>query len=670
MSDRFNFGGSVNYINSGGDRVNADAFNVRLIYWAPRVDVTDYEFENGTMKGYRNDGLLGNNPIYGAKTNKFIDDVDRYIGTMNFNYSPWEWFDVTYRIGLDQYTDFRVHQAPAPRGLEEENIFEDNELGFVNETRIRKRDITSTINARLNFDLTDRIDADLMLGNDVFDQSYDRVTTNGDELDIWNLYSLNNAKDISTNSYVEKYRLIGLYGELSMSYDNALYLTLTGRNDWSSALPMENNSFFYPSVNLGYVFSETYDLPSFISYGKFRASYAEIGKDTRPYRTNVVYGSAPDFPIDGVSGWTRDAQKGDRELKPERTTTLEFGADLRFLENRFGLDLTWYKQNSKDQIIPVPASLATGFGTFILNAGEIENKGVELRLNANPLRTQDFNWDVTLQYTNNNNEVIAIKEGIDQIFLGAHFGYAGSTASNILIPGQAYGNIFGTSYARYYSDPGDEPEYFIDESRSLLIGENGFPVIESDPKILGNSTPDWFGSLQSDFSWKQFGLSFLFDTRQGVQKYNQMDNFMAAFGIAPYTLNRDETVVFDGVTVNGEPNTTEVFLGQGVGPDGEDYGAGYYRNYYRAATENFVEDADWIRLRNLSLSYSLPTKWLTDVFISNAKITLSGYNLWLDTDYSGWDPEGNRGNGNGDVGFGGFTYPNTRSYTVKLNVSF
>lgn len=668
-SDRFSFGGGINYINSGGDRVFADRFNERLVYWAPNKDVTDYIFENGTMKGYRNDGALGNNPIYGEYSNKWIDDVDRYLGNLNFSYRPFDFLQLNYLIGIDQYTDFRSNFAPAPRGLAQENVFENNGLGFVNETQIRSRQVTSNINAILNFNPSEDFDVQVLLGYDIFDSSYDRITTNGSELDIFDLYSLNNAANITTSSYRSNYRLLGLYGDLSLAYRNAVYLSITGRNDWSSALPKANRSFFYPSVSLGVILSELTDLPSVFSYAKLRASYAAIGKDTDPYRTNVVYASASGFPIDGTTGWTRANERGAPDLVPERTTTFEVGADLRFVDNRFGLDLTYYNATSSDQIIPVPVSSATGFTSFILNAGSIENKGIEAVLNLRPISTNDLSWDVNLNYTRNRNKVIEIREGIEEIFLSSSFGYASSSASIRLIEGQPYGNIYGRSYARYNPN-GSEDDLFIDESAPLLIGEDGFPVIETDQKVLGNTQPDWFGAITNTFRWKDLSFSFMFDTRQGVQKYNQMGNFFAAFGIAPYTTNRNETIVFDGVLADGTPNTKAVWLGQGVGPDGEDYGAGYYRNRYRGSTENFVEEADWIRLRNVSLTYQLPASLLENNFIQRAAITLTGNNLWLDTPYSGFDPEGNRGNRNIDDGFGGFTYPGVRSFFVTLNVTF
>ena len=668
-NEKFSFGGGMNYIRSGGNRVNADRFSTRLTYWAPQYDVNDYIREDGSMIGYQADRTAGNNPIYGEATNKFIDDVDRYIGNLRFSYSPLPSLSFNYTLGLDQYSDFRQNygQGSVYPGAPnfEDNLSNGN--GFVSETRMRSRDLTSNINGVFTQDIGSALNVRFLAGFDVFDSSYDRVTTTGYDLDIYNLFSLNNAADIRTDSYVRQRRLLGLYGDLSFSYLNSIYLTLTGRNDWSSTLPVENRSFFYPSVSLGVVLDDLVELPELISFAKLRASFAGIGKDTDPYRTGVVYGNPAGFPIEGVTGWSRGSQQGASDLKPERTNTFEVGTNLRFLQNRLSVDFTYYDAKSIDQIIPVPTSLTTGYSSFILNAGSMRNRGVELMLKGSPIATDDLLWDITLNYTRNRNEVLEIYEGIEDIFIGDHFGYAGSSASIRLIEGQPYGNIYGRSYARYGASDDD---LFIDYSQPLLIGDDGFPVIETTQKILGNTQPDWFGSIINSIDYKGFGLSFQFDTRQGVQKYNQMGNFLAAFGVAPYTLNRNETIVFEGVTADGEPNTKAVYLGQGTGPDGESYGAGYYRNTYRGSTENFVEDADWFRLRNVSISYSLPAALLDRVFIDNATLRITGNNLYLKTPYSGFDPEGNRGNGNSDDGFGGFTYPGVRSVFFTLNLGF
>lgn len=677
LTDKFSIIGSANFINSGGDRVDASAFNTRLVYWAPQADVTDFEYTEGplagTMKPYRLDARTGNNPIYGNKTNVFTDNVNRLIGNVGFNYSPIEGLDLTYRFGMDRYNDSRKFSAPGPRGIEGEANYENNGQGFLEETRINSQDITSNFVATYQKELNENFDLTLRGGVDVFERSYDRVSTRGDQFEVWDFIHLSNAAVITTDQFISKRRLVGLYGEAGISYKDLLFFTVTNRNDWSSTLPAENNSFSYPSFSLGYVFTDMIpNKPNWMDFGKLRASYAQIGKDAiGPYLTSDVYrATASGFPIGDVTGWTRPSNKADLNLLNERTTDIELGLEFKLLKNRVGLDLAWYKSNARDQILGVPISAASGFNSFTTNAGEIQNSGLELLANVGIVQSRDFNWVTTVNFSNNRNEVVSIREGIDNIFLGSDFGYAGSTASMFLYPGFSYGNILGTTYKRYYENPADEDPLILDADRPIVIGENGFPVRETSPKIIGNSIPRWMMNIGNELSYKGFTLGFNFDFRQGFQKFNSLDNFFAAFGIAEYTLDRNDTKVFEGVTANGEPNTKEVWLGQGVGPDGENYGAGFYRNVYRGVTENFVEDAHWVRLQNLRLTYDIPSTVVEKLALTRASISLTGTNLWLSTPYSGFDPEVSVSTGNDDGFAGRGAYPGLRSYAATLRLSF
>ena len=668
ISPKLRFNPSFYFINSGGYRVNADRYNEQLSYWSPRWDVRDYIKEDGTMKSYGND-----NPIYGTYSNRFKDNVNRVIGTGALTFSPLKWLDLDYKLGLDYYADFRRHTGPGRKGLVGEIPFGDNGLGFVDEYRISNRILNSNLMASFKKDWSSDFNTVLRLGNDVRDRKYSRLTSNGSELDVPDLLTLNNAKVRTTSQYEERYRIVSAYGDLALAYKNFLFLNITGRNDWSSALTAPNNSFFYPSVSLAYAFSDHFTLPTFMSFGKFRASWAEIGKDTDPYETSTVYNSSVITSTSQVV-WTRSDAKGDEFLKPEKTTTLELGTELRFLKNRLGLDFTWYKSNSRDQIIPVSVSPTSGFTSFILNAGEIENKGIELVLNGSPVKGRNFSWDATLNLSRNRNEVVKIREGLTEIVLASHFGYAGSTATMKYVPGDAVGNIYGSSYLRYYGTKTDD-KTTVDNSLPLVIaatGSNrGFPVRDGTQRILGNSQPDWIGGLMNTFSYKNLTLSFLWETQQGMERYNQLSNFMAAFGIAKYTEDRNTTRVFEGVLPNGTPNTQVVFLGQGVGPDNRDYTAGFYRNVYRTITENFVEDASWVRLRNVNLSYNLPTNLFKRSFVQGASVTLTGNNLLLFTDYTGYDPETSSFSAGSNVdAFSGFTYPAVRSYLFTVNLNF
>ncbi|MBC5992239.1 SusC/RagA family TonB-linked outer membrane protein [Pontibacter cellulosilyticus] len=667
LSDKVTTGANFTFVNSGGNRYNADRFNESLSYWSPRWDVTDYIKPDGTMNTYRN-----NNPIYGAFTNKLEDDVNRFIGGLNFGYQPKEWLGFSYRIGLDTYTDDRTRTAPGPRGVADEIVYEDNGLGFVNEYTTKFRAINSTFITTLQSSFGENFNGTIRLGHELYDRKVKSFGVEGTELAVFDYFNLTNARFLTSVQQEEEYRLMGFFGEASVDYKNLLFLTLTGRNDITSSLERSNRSFFYPSVSLSYVFSEQFDLPSFINMGKLRLSYAEIGKDALPYSTSSGFANYTGLPT-GYTGFTRAALLGNEDLRPEFTNTYEAGLEMSFLNNRLGFDFTYYYSLSKDQILNIQVASSTGFVRAAVNSGEMRNKGVEIALNAVPVQTNDFSWDTKLVFSANRNKILSIREGLEEIPYASQFGYVGSTVTLKLIPGQPYGNIYGSHYQRYYGPGEEEDPLFIDENRPIVIGANGFPVRAplSSQKILGNSQPDWVGGLTNTFRYKNLSLTSLFDARQGFEKYNQLGNFFAAFGIAEYTENRNETIVFDGVLKDGTPNTKPVFLGQGIGPDGVNYGNGYYRNVYRGVSENFVEDASWVRLRSLTLSYTLPSSWFEDIFVRNASVSLTGNNLWLSTDYSGFDPETSSAPSGSNVdAFAGFTYPAVRSYLFTLNVGF
>jgi TonB-linked SusC/RagA family outer membrane protein len=668
FSDKLRMSPGLYFINSGGYRVNADRYNESLAYWSPRWNVMDYIKPDGTQNSYGN-----NNPVYATVTNRYKDNVNRIIGNIALTYSPLQWLDVDYKLGMDYYSDFRRHSAPGPKGVPGEIAHGDNGLGFVNEYRISNRILNSNIMTTFKKDWFDKLSTTLRIGNEVRDRRYSRLTATGSELDIPHFLSLNNAKVRKNTQYEEQYRIVSAYGDLTLGWKNFVFLNITGRNEWSSSLPVANNSFFYPSVSLSYVFSDHLSMPYWLNFGKARVSVAEVGKDTDPYEINMYYEPTV-ITSTGQVAWSRYDQVGDRALKPERTSTIEAGVELK-LFNRVSLDFSWYKLNSRDQIIPVSLSPTTGFTSYILNAGEIENKGIEVVLSGAPIKNSEFTWEATLNYTRNRNKVVSIREGLTEIVVGSHFGYSGATATMKYVPGQPVGNIYGTSYQRYYGTKTDDG-VTVDKSLPIVIqssGSNaGFPMRDTKQRILGNSQPDWIGGITNTFTYKNFSLSFLWETQQGMDRYNQLDNFMSAFGIAKYTENRTETIVFDGVLANGTPNTQPVYLGMGkVGGGVRDYNQGFYRNIHRTLTENFVEDASWVRLRNLSLGYTVPAKWLKKTPIQGASVTFTGNNLLLFTNYSGYDPETSSTSAASNAdGFTGFSYPALRSYLFSVNINF
>jgi TonB-linked SusC/RagA family outer membrane protein len=665
ISPKIIAGMNLSYNNSGGYRFDADRYGESLTYFSGRWDVRDYINENGTQR-WRGT----NNPIFGAATNRLRDNVNRFIGGANFGYSPTSWLNFNYRLGVDTYTDARKRTAPGRLGIPGEAVY-DNADGFVGEYLTQYRAINSTFLATASKQITKDLNGTLRFGYELYDRSTKDHGVLGSVLSIYNDFRLMNARTLQVNQGLNQYRSNGFFGEATFDYKNYLFLTLTGRNDITSTLSADNRSFFYPSASLSYVFSDNMKLPEFIGQSKLRLSYAKIGKDAAPYSTSSGFSNYTGLPT-GTTGLTLASNLGDINLRPEFTDTYEAGLEMAFLKNRLSFDLTYYYSLSKDQITQAQISSTTGYVTASINAGSIRNKGIELVLGGTPIQTKNFTWDASLNFSANRNKVMSLKEGLTEIIYGAATGgYINSPVQFRLIPGEPYGNIYGSYYLRYYGTDVEDPNR-TDKSRPLLIGANGFPISSlTRRKLLGNSQPDWIGGMSNNFTYKRITLSTLVDARWGFEKFNRLENFNSAFGIADYTTNRRSFYTFPGNLANGSPNTKQVWLGQAIGPDGVNYGEGYYRLYHRSLSEPFVQDASWIRLRSASLSYSLPSKWLPRKAVRNASVAITGNNLLLRTDYYGLDPESLSADSGSNVdGSAGMTYPAARTFLFSLNVGF
>ncbi|WP_416442124.1 SusC/RagA family TonB-linked outer membrane protein [Leeuwenhoekiella sp. A16] len=647
ITDKFSIEPSFSYIYSDGRLPNGGDKSIMssLSYWSPTIDVNDYLLPDGTEKNYT--AGVADNPRYFAEVSYLDSKVNRILSNMKLNYQIADWVTVQYQLGIDNYHDERYRFVPP-------DIDPGSATGgFIVNEGLNYNEITSnlfvTFDRKINEDLT----ATLLLGNQISDIESKRLTNRAEGLNPDNL----NAYDEATNYFNDiggsERKIVGVFGDLRLDYKSTLYLNATGRNDWSSTLPKENRSFFYPSVSLSYVLSQTLQdtgtLPDFLSYAKLRASYAEVGKDAPPY-VGVYYDRPSNFPYGDIDGYSRDSQGGSAVLKPERTTSYEFGGEFRFFNNRFGFDVTYYKQNSKDQILPVPVAQSSGFDTFVLNAGEIENKGIETLVNITPIKTNDFQWDITLNWSKVDAEVLSLPAGIDEIIF-ADSGFAGIVSK--LQVGGAPGDLFGYTWA--YDDAGNR-----------IIGDDGFPhVVARSPSDLvkvGNAMPDWLGSIGSTISYKDLSLSFLFERKEGGEIYDSGQRNSIRNGVVAITEQREDGVILDGVLADGTPNNIPVNIDEN-----------YYRSsdIYNRAAEILVEDASWWRLRNVTLSYSLPNRILNQIPFNRVTFSFTGTNLWIDTPFRGYDPEGSQFSaGTNAYGFTGLNIPNTRSYLFGVNLNF
>jgi len=662
ISPKFKASLNMNFTNSGGYTYSADRFGEGVAYFSPRYDMSDYQNPDGSQK------YLGtNNPIWGTANNKLKGDVNRFIGGASLSYDPAKWLNLSYRFGIDTYNDNRVRTARGPMYTGE--AMYDNEQGFYGEYNTKFRTLNSTLVATFSTKIGEDIKGTLRLGQELYDRRIKEIGTLGSILGIYNFFNLSNAGVLSPSQNIREKRLVGYFGEATFDYKNYLFLTVTGRNDITSTLPKQNRSFFYPSASLSYVFSDQFKLPAVINQAKLRLSYARIGKDASEYSTFTGYAPYISLPT-GTGGLTIGSNLGNVNLLPEFTNTYEAGLEMSFFKSRLGFDFTYYYSLSQDQIIQTQISSAVGYVTKSINAGDIRNRGVELVINGKPIVSKDFNWSVNLNLSANRNKVLNMPNGITEIVYGAARGYGNAGVTMKLIEGQPYGNIYGSYFQRYSATPQDP--IVLDKNLPLLIGSNGFPVLSGGTqRLLGNSQPNYIVGLGNTFNYKNFSLNVLFDARLGFEKYNWLEDFYSAFGLPDYTTDRRSFKTFEGVLANGTPNTKQVWLGQQAGPDGVNYGEGYYRIYYRNISEPFVTDASWVRLRSASLSYRLPEKWLPAKVIKNASLSVTGNNLWLWTKYYGVDPESSSYDaGSNNDGSAGFTYPSARQFLFTLNVGF
>jgi len=649
VSERVQISSTMNYINSGGVRSNGGDKSIfsSLSYYTPTFDVNDYINPDGTQRDF-SDGII-DNPRYVAQFASLNDNVNRMIGNVGVSYQITDWLNLDYKVGTDFYSDSRNRVAPL--GLDVSSQVN----GFAIEEEVNYQEINSNLFITASKDFTERFKGSVLVGHNLTDIRSSRTNVRGEGLTLRGFNDLSNATNFFTNKDASLRRIIGVFTNIELEYDGTLFLSLTGRNDWSSTLPENNRSFFYPSINLGYVFTETLGLgdSDLFNYGKLRLSYAEVGKDAPPYRTSQYFEAAPNSPFQGQSGFRIFSEVGNPELRPERTSSYEIGTDLRFLDNRLSVDLTYFVQNSTDQIIPVPVSNATGFSRFFTNAGEIQNRGIELLVNATPVSVGDFKWDVSLNWSKIENEVLSMPEGIDEIIFTDVF-----YIQNKLVEGGSAGDLYGFVFDR------------TDDGR-LLLDNSGFPSVSTNEyQKVGNALPDWQGGLTNTLTYKGLSLSVLLELRQGGDVYDLGFRNSMRNGILEETGRRYEQVVFKGVRNTGtEENPQYVENDIPVEITGESV----YRSFgrYTPASEVILQDASWFRIRNASISYSLPRSVLESTLFNSVRFSLTGNNLLLNTPYKGYDPESSQfGSGSNSFGFAGLGVPQTRSFTAGVNVTF
>jgi hypothetical protein len=453
--------------------------------------------------------------------------------------------------------------------------------------------------------------------------------------------------------------LVGAFGSLNLNYNDMLYLNVTGRNDWSSTLPIQNRSFFYPSAGLSFIFTELAPfagIKNVLSYGKLRGSIAQVGKDANPYSIRPFYESATTTGGGFRYGFTGPSLN----LRPEMTTSYEFGTELKFFNDRFGIDATYFNKKSVDQIVQnLRLSYATGFVLMAFNAGEIQNQGVELQLNATPVQTQDFSWNILANFTKNWSELLKLPGDVSEFYNSDTWLYG-----NVRAGARLGGPL--TTFTGY--------DYERNEAGQMLISPtSGLPILNtSDWVVVGDKNPDFNVGLTNSFTYKNISLNFLMDFRVGGDVYNATEHYLTTRGLSMRTLDRDQPRIVEGVLKDGLENTanpTENHIPIDLARNSSYWGSIY-------PYQSFIEkDINWVRLRDVTLNYRLPVSTLAKTkFIKNASIFVTGTDLFILSNYSGLDPVSNGnsaavgGAGGGGIDYGNFPLP--RGLNVGINVGF
>jgi len=467
---------------------------------------------------------------------------------------------------------------------------------------------------------------------------------------------MNSSASIQTTETERLSGVNSLYASVSLGYRNLIYLDLTGRNDVSSTLPTKNNSYFYPSVSASFIISELAGLKGSkaFSFLKLRLNYAEVGNDAPVYSLNSTYVQDANWGTRGV--FRNNPVLLNPDLKPERTKSMEAGLEAKFFNNRFGFDVSLYKTNSIDQIMPVNITVASGYDQRYVNSGEIENKGIELALNATVIKAKDFTWDLQVNWFKNKNTVLSLYEGVDNILLNAVW-----DVSTNIVKGMSYGQLRGYD--------------FVYTNGKRTVGSDGYYLYgDASDALLGSVLPDWNAGITTVFNYKGFVLTGLVDISQGGSLYSVDMKYGLATGLFAETagLNakgnpiRDPVedgggmIYSDAVYEDGSPNTTYIWAG--------DWDSGW--NYDLLPTRYSVYDASYVKLREVSFGYSLPSKILAKSPVSKVTVSLVGRNLWLiHKNMPYYDPELSLSAGN-IQGIADGAYPSTRTFGFNLTVGF
>lgn len=681
FNQKLSFDAKANYIRTEGSQRPATGLSssnpfytlTSMARFTP-LDFIKYQYET-THTNIRWPGI-DYNPYYIVDQLKNKDTQDRIIGNVSATYKFNDWLSLMGRMGVDYYGEHREKTWPVDPNSKNSA----SRKGQMIQLMRNAHDINGDIMLMANRKLSSNFTLNSVLGANIRSYKSSFMTWDAREFKAAGVYDVSNFKDIRPSEGLYEKEMQSVFFTAQLGYKDFLFLDVTGRNDWSSALGLNNSSFFYPSISTSFVFTDALQIDSdVLSFGKLRASWAQVGNDSDPYLTRSGYSLA----TTGFNNLPYASKSGTiplLDLKNELTESYEFGADLRFFRNRANLDITYYNAATTNQILTLPVSIASGYSAVVINAGEIKNSGIEIALGVTPISSPAFSWAINANYASNKSEVVALDGNIQSYELIKNAGDPGLADIHAQV-GAAYGNIMGYAYKR--APDGQK-----------IVNAAGKYVPEDEMSVLGNITPDWIGGLNNTFTYKNLGLNILLDFVQGGQKVSATKYHMTRKGTGAWTVEGrrpkpryeagDEipsgsvvgdpmpyTGVLDGVVevkdtdgnvVSYEKNTKAV--------QGQDYWAS---RGWDGIAEEFVEDASYISLREVMLSYRFQTSVLNKTPFSGITLSLFGRNLaYLQNkmDYLGLSPESAPNTGGGAAGIEALAVPSTRSFGFNVKLTF
>lgn len=655
--------GTVNYVRTSGVRpeigYSDNSVTQKFFQWGQRQLDFDrlkkYKNDDGTQRPWNRlswDDARPNyadNPYWTINENTPSDTRSRIYGTVGMTYQITDDLSVKGSVYADTY-NFRNSERVAD-GSQAQSGYLERSYNF--------KEYNFEAIATYTKQISDNFNLTALAGLNSRDNKLDYrfVGTTGG-LSVPGIYNLNNGKGpLNKNTDTAMKKVNSVFGSLNLELYGQLFIDLTARNDWSSTLPDDNNSYFYPSAAVAWQFTKNLENKDFLNYGKLRFGWAQVGNDADPYRVKNTLTIGE--PFNGSGRVTVPSTLLNENLKNETTTTWEIGAELNFFKSRVNLDVTYYNNKTTDQIIPVDLSFGTGYSGKWINAGEMTNKGVEIELGLKPIKTENFSWDIDFNFAKNENKVVSLDEGLESILLtNAPF-----RVSLVALKGQSYGTIMGTDFIR-------------DSEGNKVVKSNGWYAATSDLVSLGSVLPDYTAGMKNSFRYKNFDLGFLIEMSKGGKYFSTSHQWGMFSGMLQETVAnniREDGIIVPGVTgtitknedgsytvTDTKPNEKRISAGA--------YGAMHYGSYGSPDAQN-VFDADYFKLREVSLGYTFNKDLLG--FFEDARISIFGRNLltW-GLDYKGIDPE-TVSTGSGNIqGLEGGLQPSVKSYGINFKFSF